>query len=173
VPFRFLPHLLALSVLAGPLRGSFPDRRVVDRVEVGQPSSEARHGYEGMDAVLGHVNGFAYRQTRQWLHFALTTYDDTDVTVECTFIGTDGETSARAFDLVVQDSLIASPTLRLAAGADSTLSFSIPFSLTKGHSSIIVFVRARDGLTPALRELRTVQDHYETVLVSTPSGVAR
>lgn len=173
MPLHVLPNLLALSLLAGLLRGSLPDRRVVDRVEVGQPGSEARHGYEGREALLGEVAGAAYRQTRQWLHFSLATYDDTDVTVEGTFIGTDGNARSHTFDLVVQDSLIASRTLQLDTGADSTLSFPIPFSLTKGHSSIIVFVRARGGLTPALRELRTVQDHYETALVSTRSGAAR
>lgn len=117
---------MALALAACVLTSATPqhlDRRVVDAVDVGNARSEAEHGYEGQDATAGMVNGQSYRQARGWMHFTLTTFDDTDV--------------------------------------------------TKGKTNIVVIIRARGGLTPALRELRTIQDHHEVELSLNPSGVFR
>jgi len=135
------------------------DRRVVDVAEAGNPQSEATHGYAGHDAVAGVANGKPFRQARGWMRYALTTFDDTEVTVACTFAGTDS--LPRSYDVVVEDSLLATRTLAPGTHMQVVVEFSVPFAITKGKSNIAVTVRARGGLTPALQEIRTVQDHNE------------
>ncbi|HYW30952.1 MAG TPA: DUF6805 domain-containing protein [Gemmatimonas sp.] len=135
------------------------DRRVVDLVLAGDAPSEAAHGFAGHETSTGARAGKPFRTTSGWMHYAMTTFDDTPVTVALTFLGVD--TVARSFDVVVEDSVIASRVL--AAPLDSTIviELSVPFSITKGRSNIAIVLRARGGRTPALREVRTVQDHHE------------
>lgn len=133
------------------------DRRVVDRVEAGRAESEGLHGYAGHDDTAGTAEGQAFRQARGWMRYALTTFDDTDVTIACTFLGT----ASGTYDLVVEDSLITSTRFDAAVGAPTVVEIRVPFAVTKGKTSIAVMLRARGGLTPRLHELRTIQDHNE------------
>lgn len=133
------------------------DRRVVDRVEAGNALSEAMHGYVGHDDTTGTVSGQAYRQARGWIRYALTTFDDTDVTIACTFLST----VSGNYDLIVEDSLIASKHFAAAADTPTVVEILVPFAVTKGKTSIAVMLRARGGPTPRLHELRTIQDHNE------------
>jgi hypothetical protein len=154
---------------------------------VGEAASDAAHGYAEHDAVRGTMNGRPYRSARGWMRYAMTTFDDTEVTIACTFIAPSGRTAdtwasaapgARAemsahFELLVEDSLVAipTPTRTLQASPDRALSESsptpvvvevaIPFALTRGRTSIAVMIRARAGTTPPLSELRVIQDHNE------------
>ena len=169
---------MALALAACVLTSATPphlDRRVVDAVDVGNARSEAEHGYEGQDATAGMVNGQSYRQARGWMHFTLTSFDDTDVTIACTFVAGDGSRSdvSRTFDLVVEDSVIATRTVTVASSVPVVVEIGVPFAVTKGKTNIVVIIRARGGLTPALRELRTIQDHHEVELSLNPSGVFR
>lgn len=151
------------------------DRRVVDAVEVGNPRSEAAHGYAGQDVTTGVANGKPFRQTRGWLHYTLATYDDTQVSIACTFVD-DGSATAdrpRAVDIVVEDSVIATRTVTVTSRATAVVELDVPFAVTKGKTNIVVIVRARGGITPALRELRTIQDHHEVDLSLKLSGVFR
>lgn len=151
--------LTAITVFAlGATIGAL-DRRIVDTVKVGDAASEVAHGFAGEGVLSGSHNGVAYRQTSGWMHFALKTFEDTDVTLALTFAPTDSV--SRAFDVVVEDSVIASRTFRAQDGAATTIELSVPFALTKGKPGIAVVVRAKGGTTPALRELRSIQDHYE------------
>jgi hypothetical protein len=140
-----------------------PDRRVVDTVAVGNPASEAAHGYVGHDAVVGVSDGKPYRQARGWMRFALTTFDDTEVTVACTFVAAAGEDAnvSRTFDVVVEDSVVATRVLGASAATPTVVEIPVPFSITKGRTNVAIMIRAHDGSTPALRELRTIQDHNE------------
>lgn len=146
------------------------DRRVVDVAEVGNARSEAAHGYAGHEVIAGTVDGKPFRQARGWMHFALTTFDDTEVTVSCTFVGIDSV--SRGYDLVVEDSVIATRTLP-AQAAPTIVDVTVPFSLTKGKTNITIVLRARGGLTPALREVRTIQDHHEFDFSQNLHGVTR
>ena len=152
-----------------------PDRRVVDAVEVGNARSEAAHGYAGQDATAGMVNGRSYREARGWMHYTLNTFDDTDVTISSTFVASAGGRSdvSRTFDLVVEDSVIATRTIMFASSAPVVVEIGVPFAITKGKTNVVVIIRARGGMTPALRELRTIQDHHEVDLSPNPSGVFR
>jgi len=138
---------------------SHTDRRIVDTVKAGDHESELNHGYAGHDALAGVANDTTFRQARGWMRYAVTTFDDTEVTVACTFGGS-GNVPLN-YDVVVEDSLIASRTFSSPSAASSVVEITVPFSLTKGKTNIAVMIRARGGLTPALRELRIIQDHYE------------
>ena len=133
-----------------------PDRRIVDRITVGDIRSEQAHAYAGDGVTDGVAEGHAFREARGWMRYALTVFDDTEVTVACTFAPSD---AARTFDLVVENQTVATYTFREAER--KTVEFRIPIETTRGHTSILVMLRATRGATPALVELRTVQDHNE------------
>jgi hypothetical protein len=133
-----------------------PDRRIVDRITIGDVRSEQDHAYAGADVTSGVAGDRAFRQTRAWLRYALTIFDDTEVTVAFTFLGSD---APRTFDLIVENHLVSSYTFRSAETA--TVELRVPLELTRGQTNILVTLRATNGPTPALLELRSVQDHNE------------
>ena len=170
-PTALLANSTVVFVLASCLLAIVPgssDRRVVDRAEAGDAASEEAHGYAGHDATSGTVRGKAYRQARGWMRYALTTFDDTEVTLALTFVAIDS--MPRGYDVIVEDSLVASPTFA-PKGADQIVlvEHRVPFILTKGKANIAVTIRGRGGFTPALHEVRTVQDHNEEII----PGVAK
>ena len=154
----------ATAIAASPFRHH--DRRVVDLVAAGRPESEAEHGYAGHDDSTGTADGRAYRQARGWMRYAVTTFDDTEVTIACTFLGS----ASGSFDLIVEDSVIATKRVDVTTGTPTIVELLVPFAVTKGKTSIAVMLRAHNGPTPRLHELRTIQDHNEVPL---PSGVLR
>lgn len=163
--------LLAVAVCTAAIR---VDRRVVDVAEVGNADSEAAHGFAGELLETGRIDGAPHVATGAWMHFALTTFDDTEVTVELTLVNP--ASSARSFDLIVEDSVVATRTVSPRVSSPVVVPFAVPFARTKGKAHVIVIVRARDGLTPGVRRLRTIQDHYEVFeadLSPSPFGVAR
>lgn len=145
-----------LVVALGAAVAARPDRRIVDRITVGDVRSEMDHAYAGADVTSGVAGDRAFRQARGWLRYALTVFDDTEVTVALTFLGSD---APRRFDLVVENHLVSSYTFRSSVSA--TVELRVPLELTKGHTNILVMFRATDGPTPALLELRRIQDHSE------------
>ncbi len=174
MPLSLLRHpaaLLGLLAAGVTAAAAYPfavhDRRVVDAVEVGGARSEDTHGYAAHDDTSGTAHGKSFRQARGWIRYALTTFDDTDVTIACTFLNS----ASGNYDLVVEDSLIAStrfdatsgePTAGMpTAGMPTVVEIRVPFAVTKGKTSIAVMLRARGGPTPRLHELRTIQDHNE------------
>ncbi|MES2179003.1 MAG: DUF6805 domain-containing protein [Gemmatimonadota bacterium] len=135
-----------------------PDRRIVDRIIIGDARSEQEHSYAGDDVTSGIANGVAFRQARGWIRYALTVFDDTEVTIACKFLG--NAATPQVFDVIVENQIVASHTFRSAEPA--TLEFRIPLAFTRGHTNIMVMLRATNGsTTPALYELRSVQDHNE------------
>jgi len=167
--------LLALSACLFATAALRRDRRVVDVAEAGDPRSEATHGFEGHEAIVGLADGKPFRQATGWMHYSLATFDDTEVTIAGTFVGLDssGRGVSRSYDVVVDDRLIASRTFTAPPGVQSVVEFAVPFTLTRGRTHIAIVIRARGGPTPALRELRTIQDHYEVDPLMSPLGVAR
>ncbi len=147
--------LLALSVMT--TIATPADRRIVDRVIIGDVVSEESHGYAGGGVTVGTADGRTYRQARGWMRYALTVFDDTEVTLAASFLAS-GDT-ARTFDVIVENHLVASHTYRSAE--TSTVEFRVPFAITRGRTNLLVVLRATDGSTPRLTELRSVQDHNE------------
>ncbi|MBY0491342.1 MAG: hypothetical protein K2R93_15975 [Gemmatimonadaceae bacterium] len=166
---RSLP--LAVLVASSALR-AVRDRRIVDTVHAGDARSEALHGYVGVEARADTAGGTAYREATGWVRYALTTFDDTEVTVSCTFAADPSANGARRFALVVEDSVIATPELAPAA-TPRTVDVLVPQALTRGKTNIAISIYARGGVTPPLRELRTVQDHNEHDLRSYLLGAPR
>jgi hypothetical protein len=164
---RLLALIAGVALAASALR----DRRIVDTVRVGDAASDAAHGYAESDVVRGMANGKPYRSARGWMRYALTTFDDTEVTLTCTFVPSDSSaafassTSSGRYELLVEDSLIATRTLTAPRSELSrtpvVVEVAVPFALTKGRTSIAVMIRAHDGPTPPLSELRVIQDHNE------------
>lgn len=136
-----------------------PDRRVVDTAIAGNAESEAAHGFVGQGDESGATDGKTWRRARGFMRFALRTFDDTEVTVAWVFAATD--TVARRFDVVVEDSLIATRVFQARAGVSPVVEVAVPFAVTHGRTNIAVIIRAHGDVTPALREVRTVQDHNE------------
>ena len=101
--------LVAFAFSLGAGSAKTVDRRVVDVAEAGDARSELAHGFAGHDVIAGTIDGKPYRQTRGWMHFAMTTFEDTEVTVSLTFAGID--TVTRQYDIVVEDSVLATRTL--------------------------------------------------------------
>ena len=99
------------------------DRRVVDRITIGDARSEREHAYAGEEVSSGVAGG---RQTRGWMRFALNVFDDTEVTIACTFAGGD---VAQTFDLVVENQVVASHTFR--SRESRTVEFRVPLALTR------------------------------------------
>lgn len=147
---------LLLVACLGTTVAARPDRRIVDRVTIGDVRSEHEHAYDGDDVTTGVAEGRVFRQTGSWMRYALTVFDDTEVAVACVLLGT---AVPRSFDLVVEGRVVASHTFVSAQAA--TVEFRVPLELTKGRTNILVMLRATNGATPALLELRSVQDHNE------------
>ena len=148
--------------------GATPDvpqvRRIVDIVKVGDTANERDHDYAGEDVTAGLSAGKAFRQTGNWMRYALKVYEDTEVSVACTFVGSD---AARVpFELVVEDKLVGTHVFSSPSTAPAVAELRVPFALTKGKTNIMVMLRAAKGAigpTPALLELRTIQDHLEHI----------
>ncbi|MEP6999428.1 MAG: DUF6805 domain-containing protein [bacterium] len=148
--------LLLLIVSLGATTAARPDRRIVDRVIVGDVRSEQEHAYAGENVTTGATQGRTFRQARSWMRYALTVFDDTEVTVGCTFLGSN---TPQTFDLIVENRVVSTHAFR--STETRTVEFRVPLELTRGRTNIIVMLRATNGSTPALLELRSVQDHNE------------
>ena len=142
--------MFILLAYLGTSLAAVPDLRVVDRVIVGNARSEQEHAYAGE----GASNGIA--QPHGWMRYALAVFDDTEVTIACTFGGSRGP---RKFELVVENKVIATSTFNSSDSA--TVEFRVPLAITAGRTNILVVLRAADGPTPQLLALRSVQDHNE------------
>lgn len=165
--------LLTLLAIGGMLTtaavNDFVDRRVVDAVRVGDFESELHRGFADHESNAASDSLGSYRVVSGWLHYSLATFEDTEVTVG---IALTSEREPRLVDVLVEDSLIRTvntdslnqPGIRVAsaAGAGITmLEIDVPFTLTRGKSQITVVLRSRNGVTPKLREVRTIQYHNE------------
>jgi hypothetical protein len=148
--------IIALSALSF-TGANLPDRRIVDRVIAGDHQSEGAHAYAGDGVSTGVSGGRSFREATGWMRYALTVFDDTEVTIACAFLGDGG--TARTFDVIVEGQVVATHTFKSADA--KTVDFRVPIEITRGRTNILVMLRATNGSTPALVELRSVQDHNE------------
>ncbi|MEO8623065.1 MAG: DUF6805 domain-containing protein, partial [bacterium] len=102
-------RLLLLTICLGATIAARPDRRIVDRVTIGDLRSEQEHAYAGENVTTGASQGRTFRQTRSWMRYALTVFDDTEVTIGCTFLGSD---TPGTFDLIVENRVVSTHTFR-------------------------------------------------------------
>ena len=133
--------------------------RVVDIARVGDRASEQEHEYAGDNTIDGTIDGRVYRQARGSLSYALNVYDDTEVAVVCTFRGT--EEQRLTFDLLVDGRKVRTATVVTSSAAPSNVEYRIPRDFTRNLTRLFITLRAVDGPTPGLIELRTIQEHLE------------
>lgn len=145
------------SIGTPPARGQ--GRRVVDVVMVGDPLSESAHEYAAEGAVEGIVAGRRFRQAQGWMRYSLRVYEDSEVTLACTFRGTEGR--RLVFDLMVEGRKVLTRVLETHSAEPTSLEFRLPQTLTRSLTAIAVILRGVDGPTPGLIELRTEQEHLE------------
>jgi hypothetical protein len=134
-------------------------RRVVDVVTMGDARSEREHEYAGERASDGVVDGRIFRQAAGWMRVALTVYEDTEVTLVATFRGSAG--APIPYDLLVEGQKIPVPVFVSPSMTATRVEVLVPIALTQGRTRITIMLRAADGPTPGLLELRTVQEHLE------------
>ena len=61
--------------------------RTVDLVDLSDANSEAAHHVSGTTAALrGSWNGRSWRATRDWFSYEMRVFDDSPVTIVCTFV---------------------------------------------------------------------------------------
>lgn len=163
MPIRRSAIAFAVAVNVLCMGAGAVDRRVVDTVVAGNPASESLHGYVGHDATSGMTEGKTFREALGWMRYSLTTFDDTEVTLAWTFAPSAGEGASvsREYEVVVEDTVVATRRYNAGASNVAVVEIVVPFALTKGRTNIAVMLRARGAPTPALREVRVIQDHNE------------
>jgi hypothetical protein len=162
---RALLTILVVCCTAGVAGGQ--GRRVVDVVKVGDSIAEASHGYAGESVSEGLIDdGRRFRQALGWQRYTLAVYDDSEVALSLTFRGSEGRQAA--FDLVVEGRQVATHTFTSPSAVPATVEIRLPVGVTSGKTSLMVMLRAVDGPTPGLIELRAVQEHLEHPLRASP-----
>ena len=134
-----------------------PDRRVVDTVIAGDEVSEAQHGYLGDRQQIEMVHGQRARRVTSSVRYTLTTFDDTEVTVACTFLGA----TPAQYDLLVHDRVVATKQITPHGDTPTVVEVDVPFPLTKGQATTVITLRPRDGATLLVQAVRTIQEHNE------------
>ena len=134
-------------------------RRVVDLVTVGAASSERDHEFSGAGVSTGVADGRTYREALGWQRYVLTVYEDSDVTLVCTFRGSNGP--ARPYVLEVEGTAVPVKPFTSATLAPVDVEIHVPAALSRRRTTIAVTIRAVDGPTPAVIQLKTVQEHLE------------
>lgn len=124
---------------------------------MGDVTSEESHAFAGDGVTAGTADGRAFKQSTRWMRSALTVFDDTEVTIAATFLGSPDTT--RTFDVIVENHVVTTYTYRSAQL--STVEFRVPLAITSGKANVLIVLRAINGSTPRLVELRSVQDHNE------------
>jgi hypothetical protein len=153
----------ALCALLGlPGAGHAPGQgvRVVDAVNVTNAREEVAHELDGEEMTVGESAGRKWRSAAGWFSYALRIYEDTSLTIVCTF-GDSGGTR-EVFDILV-DGRKAAARVRESQGSNPReFRLSLPLAETAGKTEVIVTFRARPGaFTARLLEVRTVQEHLE------------
>ena len=134
-------------------------RRVVDVVTIGSAASERDHEFAGEGVSTRAAGGRTFREARGWQRYVLTVYDDSDVTLVCTFGGSAG--APRAYVLEVEGTAVPVTPFQSASSAPVDVEIVVPLALTRRRTTIAVTLRAVAGPTPALVQMRTVQEHLE------------
>lgn len=122
------------------------DARTADRLLPGDAASETAHHLQGKDAHTGVFNDRAWRDAENGGEFSFTlkTSGPGPYTLHCTYWG--GEVGARTFDILVDNTKIATQTLDSnAPGAFFDVDYPLPAALTQGKSAITVIFQAHPG----------------------------
>jgi hypothetical protein len=139
------------------LRRSDLYARTVDVVSVDRPVSERDHRYAGAGASDHWYDARRGRQAfNGWFRYSLATRHADSVAVHCLFQGNDGR--RRAFEVLVDETLVATEDLAAEPPGFIEKLYPIPTSVTSGRDSVSVTFRSRpEMLSGALFELRLLR----------------
>jgi uncharacterized protein len=121
--------------------------RTLDHVRIGNETSEKDHNLSGekSQSGFGAYGQFMSRRWRDandgWFSYELKTLPDQPLELYCTYWG--GELGERAFDILVDGTLVATEKLT-SCKPDSFYdkTYSVPPKLTQGKNSVVVRFQA-------------------------------
>jgi hypothetical protein len=122
------------------------DARTVDRVVPGDARSESAHHQQGQDTGTGPYGGRHYRHAVDggWFSWDLKVLPDQPMALLCTYWGSD--TGARTFDVVVDDEVVATPSLTpVKPGQFYDVEYPLPNDRTRDKGSVTVRFQAHPG----------------------------
>ncbi len=123
------------------------ERRLVDRVEIGNPESEGAHNMRGEKTSSGEMRGERWRHAVDggWFSYDLRVLPDRPTVLLCTYWGSD---VGRTFDIFVDDTKVASQTVNVNFPGDFfDVETGIPLELVGGKEKIRVRFQAPGGGT--------------------------
>jgi hypothetical protein len=152
--------ILAMTGIFGAGRASAQGVRVVDGVSVTSAREETAHALHGEEMTVGETGGRKWRSATGWFGYSLRIYEDTPLTIVCTFAAAAGD--REAFDVLVDGRKAATTTREPRGPNPSEFRFSLPLTDTAGKTEVSVTFRAHAGSrTARLLEVRSVQEHLE------------
>jgi hypothetical protein len=127
-------------------RGRAAARRIIDSVRIGDPDSEASHGFKADRSSSGTHQGRAYRDAYEggWFSYDVAVVPDSAGILQATFWGDDS--GPRTFDIVVGGRILATQTLNVSApGKFFDVRWPLAKELTAGTNKITVQLQAHPG----------------------------
>jgi len=143
--FAFTPrtgHQLTSAEQAANTPSVMADRRV-DQVEIGDPASESAHDLRARNSGSGPFSGRLVRDAINGgcISYRLKVDPGRPMSLYCTYWGNDS--SGRRFDVLVNDTLIATQTLEFNdPGHFFDVEYVIPEKLTRGQTTVTVAFQA-------------------------------
>jgi hypothetical protein len=152
--------LFAMTGTFGAERPAAQGVRVVDGVNVTSAREETAHALHGEEMTVGEIAGRKWRSATGWFGYSLRIYEDTPLTIVCTFADVDGD--REAFDVLVDGRQVAAEIHRPQRPNPRELRLTLPLTDTAGKSQVTITFRAHpDARTARLLEVRSVQEHLE------------
>ncbi len=117
-------------------------KRLVDRVAIGEPDSESAHNLQAEKSSSGEHRGEKWRQAVRggWFGYDLRILPDRPMVLLCTYWGGD---VGRTFDILVEETKIATQTVNVNFPGDFfDVEYKIPLELTRGKEKVSVRFQA-------------------------------
>ena len=146
------------SEAAGLVRRKDIASRTIDLVNVSSDDSERQHKYVGSGTDEGFVEERRWRDAggTGFLSYDLDVRAGAPVVLVCTFRGSEGQ--RRAFDVLVEGTVIRSDTLEYHPAELLDREYDVPANLTRGKTKITVRLQPQPGArTGGVVEIRTIQ----------------
>ncbi|MFZ2054681.1 MAG: beta-L-arabinofuranosidase domain-containing protein [Candidatus Aminicenantales bacterium] len=122
-------------------------KRLVDRVVIGQPESEKEHNLQSEKSSSGELRGEKWRQAADggWFSYDVRVLPGQPMVLLCTYWGSD---VGRTFDILVEGTKIATQTVNVNFPGDFfDVEYKIQPELVRGKEKVSVRFQAPDGGT--------------------------
>ncbi len=134
-------------------------KRLVDRVVVGDPDSEREHNLKAENSSLGELRGERWRHAVDggWFSYDVRVLPGQATMLLCTYWGSD---VGRTFDILIDREKIATQTVNVNFPGDFfDVEYKIPFELTRGKEKVSVkFQAPADGTAGGLFGLAMLKE---------------